>query len=99
LGFDLEKLRTLAFVVLVFANQAATYLNRERRRLGSCPPSRWLAASSVVDLLTAFTLSTCGIATAPLPFLLVAELLAAAAFFAFIVDFAKVPVYQRLEIS
>jgi len=35
LGFDLERLRTLAFIVIVFGNQATTYTNRERQRLWS----------------------------------------------------------------
>jgi hypothetical protein len=36
---------------------------------------------------------------APVPVLLVAELLVAATVFGFIVDFVKVPVYARLKIS
>ncbi len=99
LGFDINKLRTLSFVALVFANQAATYLNRDRKRLGSCPPSRWLVVSSVFDLSVACILSIFGIAMAPLSILLVAALLIAATVFAFIFDFAKVPVYSRLNIS
>jgi H+-transporting ATPase len=98
LGFDLGKLRTLAFVVLVFANQAATYMNRERERLGSCRPSRWLMVSSAFDLLIAITLATYGIAMAPIPILLMLEILVATAVFAFVMDFVKVPVYQRLNI-
>ena len=36
IGLDLETLRTLAFVLIVFGNQATTYNNRERRRLWRC---------------------------------------------------------------
>lgn len=43
LGFGIETLRTLAFVVIVFGNQATTYTNRERQRLGSARPSRPVA--------------------------------------------------------
>ncbi len=32
-GFDIDKLRTLAFIVIVFGNQATTYNIRERRRI------------------------------------------------------------------
>ena len=99
LGFGIEGLRTLAFVVIVFGNQATTYTNRERRRLGSSRPSRWLIGSSVMDLLIASTLATCGIAMAPLPVLFVGGILVAAAVFAFILDFAKVPVFHRLRIG
>jgi H+-transporting ATPase len=35
LGFDISALRTLAFVVIVFGNQATMYTNRERRHLWS----------------------------------------------------------------
>ena len=45
LGFGIDMLRTLAFVVIVFGNQATTYTNRERQRLGSCRPSRLLVGS------------------------------------------------------
>ena len=62
LGLGIDMLRTLAFVAIVFGNQATTYTNRERQRLGSARPSRWLVGSSVLDVLIASTLATCGIA-------------------------------------
>jgi H+-transporting ATPase len=99
LGFAIETLRTLAFVAIVFGNQATTYTNRERRRLGSSRPSLWLAGSSVIDVLIASVLAACGIAMAPVPVVMVGEILVAAAVFAFIVDFAKVPVFHRLGIA
>jgi H+-transporting ATPase len=99
LGLGIETLRTLAFVVIVFGNQATTYLNRERQRMGSSCPSLWLIGSSVVDLLIASTLATCGIAMAPLPIFVVGGTLVAAAVFAVILDFAKVPVFNRLKIA
>ena len=99
LGFGIEMLRTLAFVAIVFGNQATTYTNRERQRLGSARPSRWLIGSSVVDVLIASTLATCGIAMAPLPIFVVGGILVAAAAFAFILDVAKVPVFRRLRIA
>jgi len=99
LGLGIETLRTLAFVVVVSGNQATTYTNRERRRMGSSRPSPWLIGSSVVDLLIASTLATCGIVMTPLPILAVGGMLVAAAVFAFIVDFAKVTVFNRLKIA
>ena len=78
-------------MVIVFGNQATTYPNRERQRFGSARPSLWLIGSSVVDLLIASTLATCGIAMAPLPIFVVGGTLVAAAVFAVILDFAKVP--------
>ncbi|HLM97718.1 MAG TPA: HAD-IC family P-type ATPase [Bryobacteraceae bacterium] len=98
LGLGIEMLRTLAFVAIVFGNQATTYTNRERQHMGSSRPSRWLVGSSVVDLLIASTLAICGIAMNPLPIFVVGGILVAAAVFAFIVDVAKVPVFKRLRI-
>ena len=99
LGFGIDALRTLAFVAIVFGNQATTYTNRERQRMGSARPSRWLIGSSVLDLLIASTLATCGIAMTPLPTFVVGGALVVAAAFAFILDFAKVPVFKRLSIA
>jgi H+-transporting ATPase len=99
LGFGIDMLRTLAFVVIVFGNQATTYTNRERQRLGSCRPSRLLVGCSALDLLIASTLATCGIAMSPLPILVVGGTLVSAAVFAFLVDFAKVPLFKRLKIA
>jgi H+-transporting ATPase len=96
--FDIGALRTLAFVVIVFGNQATTYANRERRRIWSSRPSFWLAMSSVADILIASTLAVSGTFMAPLPIVAVAGTLATAVVFAFVVDAAKVPVFGRLGI-
>jgi H+-transporting ATPase len=98
LGFGIDTLRTLAFVVIVFGNQATTYTNRARQHLWSTAPSRWLVLSSAVDLLIASTLANRGLAMAPLPLVVIGALLAGAAGFAFLVDFVKVPVFKRLSI-
>jgi H+-transporting ATPase len=99
LGFGIDMLRTLAFLVVVFGNQATTYTNRERQRLGSCRPSPLLVGCSALDLLIASMLATCGIAMSYLPILVVGGTLVSAAVFAFIVDFAKVPLFKRLKIA
>jgi len=99
MGFDIGMLRTLAFVVIVFGNQATTYTNRERRRLWSSRPSFWLALSSVADILIAAILAVGGIAMTPLPALVVVGTFAAAMAFAVILDFVKVPIFRRLGIA
>jgi H+-transporting ATPase len=99
LGLEIEALRTLAFLAIVFGNQAITYTNRERQRLWSSRPSLWLIGSSLADLAIASILATCGIAMTPVPVLVVGATLAAAAVFAVVVDFVKVPVFQRLKIA
>jgi H+-transporting ATPase len=99
LGLGIDTLRTLAFVVIVFGNQATTYVNRARKRLWSTRPSIWLVLSSVVDLSLASTLAICGIAMLPLPLLVVGGTLVGAVVFALIVDTAKAPVFKRLKIA
>jgi H+-transporting ATPase len=99
LGFTMSALQTLAFVVIVFGNQATTYTNRERRHLWSSRPSNWLLVSSVADLLIASTLAVVGIAMTPLPAWVVLGALAAAGVFAVLIDLVKVPVFERLKIT
>ncbi len=99
LGFGIEALRTVAFVAIVFGNQATTYTNRARQHIWSSCPSRWLIASSAADVLIASALAIRGIAMAPLPLFVVAAILATAAAFAFIVDVGKVPLFRRLQIA
>lgn len=98
LKLDLDSLRTLAFILIVFGNQATNYNNRERRRLWSSRPSVWVVVSSVSDILIASILAAAGIAMKPLPILAVLGTLSAAAGFAVIFDFVKVPTFRRLEI-
>jgi len=99
LGLGIDALRTLAFVVIAFGNQATTYTNRERGHLGASRPSLLLVASSVIDVLIASTLAIRGIAMSPLPVFVVGEILVAAVGFAFIVDLAKIPLFNRLKLG
>jgi H+-transporting ATPase len=55
--------------------------------------------SSIIDLLIAATLAIGGVAMQPLPALIVIGTIAAAAAFAVLWDFVKVPVFRRLDIS
>jgi H+-transporting ATPase len=99
LGYGIETLRTLTFIVIVFGNQATTYTNRERRRLWSSRPSSWLIVSSVIDLLIASTLAIGGIAMEPLPLPVLSGTLALAVAFAVLLDFVKIPILRRLDIA
>jgi H+-transporting ATPase len=99
MGFDIGALRTLAFVLIVFGNQATMYTNRERRHLWSSRPSIWVNVSSSADLLIASTLAIRGIAMTPLPAWTVAGTLVAAAVFAITMDLLKVPIFHRLGIT
>ena len=99
LNMDLDTLRTLALVAIVFGNQATTYNNRERRHLWSSRPSNWVLASSAVDILIAATLSVAGIAMHSLAIQWVLVTLIAAAAFAVALDFVKVPAFRRLALT
>ena len=99
LKMDLNTLRTLAFVLIVFGNQATTYNNRERRHLWASRPSKWVLSSSGADILIATTLSVVGIAMSPLSILRLVSALAGAAAFAILFDFIKVPAFRRLGIT
>jgi H+-transporting ATPase len=93
------SLQSLAFVLIVFGNQATTYNNRERRHLWSSKPSKWVLLASGADIAAASVLAVGGIAMHALPMALVAGCLAAAGIFAVALDCLKVPVFRRLKIA
>jgi H+-transporting ATPase len=99
MGFDIDRLRTLAFVAIVFGNQATAYTNRERRRLWSSRPGTWVLISTAGDVLITATLAIGGIAMTALPAPVVAATLAAAIIFAVVLDQVKVPVFRGLRIT
>ncbi|MDR3472141.1 MAG: HAD-IC family P-type ATPase [Devosia sp.] len=99
MGLGIGALQSLAFIAIVFGNQATTYTNRERRRLWSSRPGSWVVASSALDLGIASTLAIGGIAMTPLPPMAVAGTAAAAIAFAVLLDAVKVPVFTRLGIA
>jgi H+-transporting ATPase len=100
MGLAIATLQTLAFFTLVCGNQASTYAVRARERIWTSPhPSRWLALSSVVDVLIALTMAGCGWLMMPLPFLVLGSVLVGAIAFAFVLDLVKVSVFRRLKIT
>jgi H+-transporting ATPase len=99
LHFEIDELRTLSVVGIVFGSQATTYVIRGRDQLWGLRPSVWVVLSSVVDVLIISTLAVRGIAMAPLPISIVAYEFAAAIAFAVVLDLAKIPVFTRLHIA
>jgi H+-transporting ATPase len=99
MNFSIGALQTLAFIIIVFGNQATTYTNRTRGHLWSSRPSIWLILSSIADLIIASTLAISGTVMAPLPALIVVGTLATAVIFAVILDFVKVPVFRHLMVT
>jgi H+-transporting ATPase len=97
--FNIAELQTLAFITIIFGNQATMYTNRERRHIWSSRPSYWLILSSVTDLAIGSTLAIAGIDMHALPVFIVAGALGLAVVFAFLIDFLKMPLFQRLQIT
>lgn len=101
--FDLRlsanPLQTLAFVSVAFGSQATIYAIRERRRVWSSWPSRWLVISSVGDLVVSTLLATFGILMAPLAWPVVGYTFAAALIFGVGLNLVKIPLFARLQLS
>ncbi len=89
LGLDAKALQTLAFVGLLFGSQALLYVVRERRRIWSSLPGPWVVAASAVDIGIVSALALSGSLMAPLPWTVLAAVLAAAAGFGLALDQVK----------
>ena len=98
LHLDLERLRTLTLVNLVFSGQAIYYVVRERRRIWSSKPSAIVLASSLADLAIVPSLAFGGILMAPLPLTIILSVFAAAVF-AFLLDQVKVSIFRLLRMT
>ena len=98
-GLAPAELQTLAFVTLVFGNQAVLYVLRERRHLWSSKPSNWVLASSAADIAIVSALALSGTLMEPLPWQLLAAVLVAAIGFALILDQIKLPVMSVFKVE
>jgi H+-transporting ATPase len=98
LHLNIEALRTLSVVGIVFGSQATTYVIRGRQHLWGMRPSIWLVLSSVADVLIISTLAVYGIAMAPLSLAVVACEFTAAIAFGVVLDVIKIPLFARLGI-
>jgi H+-transporting ATPase len=92
LGLRPGELQTLALLTLVFGAQALLYVLRERGRLWSSRPGPWVLASSAADIAIVSVLALSGTLMEPLPWGVLATLLAAAAAFALVLDQVKLQV-------
>jgi H+-transporting ATPase len=98
LHFDLARVQTMIFVMLVLTGQATVYLVRERRRFFRSVPSRWLLGSTALDLVVVATLAWRGILMAAVPLVDLAVLAGAVALAAVLLDGVKVAVFRRLGV-
>jgi H+-transporting ATPase len=99
LGLPAAELRTLAFITLVFGNQALLYVLRERRHMWNSRPSSWVLASSAADVTIVSTLALSGILMEPLPWRVVATVFVAAIGFGLILDQIKQPVTAVFKVQ
>ncbi|HTO62793.1 MAG TPA: HAD-IC family P-type ATPase [Bradyrhizobium sp.] len=99
LRLELEPLRTLTMINLVFSGQAIYYVVRERRRIWSSRPSTIVLASSAADLLIVPTMAYAGILMAPLPLRIILSVFGAAIAFAFVLDEVKAFIFRALDMQ
>ncbi|WP_144021256.1 HAD-IC family P-type ATPase, partial [Caballeronia sordidicola] len=99
LGLDTDALRTVAVITLVFSGQAVFYVARERQRMWSSVPGRWLIASSVADVAIITVLASSGLLMTALPLQLIAGILCAAVVLAVVLDSAKLLLFRRLAVT
>ncbi|MCJ7694278.1 MAG: plasma-membrane proton-efflux P-type ATPase [Anaerolineaceae bacterium] len=99
LQLPIEKLQTLLFLMLVFTGQGTVYLIRERNHFWRSMPSKWMLIATSVDFIAVSLLAIFGILMAPIPLLLVLELLGVIAIFLFILDLIKFPLFSKLDLN
>ena len=99
LHLDIDHLRTFCIIGVVYGSQAVTYAIRDRQHLWGLVPTKWLVMSTVADLLFISFLANRGIEMSSLPLRLLATELLAAVVFYFALNFAKIPVFRRLNIT
>ncbi len=93
------ELQTAAFVTIVFGNQALLYVLRERRRLWSSVPSKWVLASSAADVAFASALALSGTLMMPVSWRLLLAIGAASIGFALLLDQVKLHVRSRFGVA
>lgn len=99
LHLPLAQLQTLVFLLLVFTGQGNVYLVRERGYLWSSLPSKWLIASSLLDILIVIILATKGIMMAAISPLLIIVLLAIVIIYLLFVDLIKVKCWSLFQLE
>jgi H+-transporting ATPase len=99
LGFSPGELQTLAFITLVFGNQAVLYVLRERRHMWSSKPGVWVLASTAVDIAIVSLLALSGTLMEPLAWPVMMAVFTAAIVFGLILDQIKLPVMAAFKVE
>jgi H+-transporting ATPase len=97
-GLDPVQAQTLAFLILVFTNQANVYVLRCDGPLWSFAPGRWMLLASGADVIGVMLLAGVGVLMAAVPWELMLVLLGATLLFALVLDQVKRFVFPRFGI-
>lgn len=97
-GLDPVQAQTLAFLILVFTNQANVYVLRCDGPLWRFAPGRWMLLASVADVIAVMLLAGFGLLMAAVPWALMGVLVGATLLFALLLDQVKRFVFPRFGI-
>lgn len=92
-------LRTLAALTLVCGSQASFYVVRDRRRLWSSRPSRWVLLSSVLDVWIIAMFAANGFLMHALSWSAIGMVVLAAALFMLLLDAIKSVAFAQLRLA
>ncbi len=99
LHLDMDALRTLAAVAIVYGSQATVYAIRDHRHVWGLRPTVWLMLSSLMDVSIISMLAWRGVMMTPIPAAVLGCEAAAAAAFCVLLSVVKIPVFKRLRIA
>jgi H+-transporting ATPase len=84
---------------LVYSGQGTIYLVRERGHFWHSLPSKWMLIGTTVDILVVGLLATQGILMTAIPAVLIVEVLGVIGLYLILLDFVKVPIFSKLNLS
>jgi hypothetical protein len=99
LGLGTGRLQTLSTITLIFGGEAILYCVRERRHFWKSRPSSWMIVATAADIAIIAVLSLRGIEMTALSPAIAAAVFGASALFGVLLDFVKVPLFDRLTID
>jgi H+-transporting ATPase len=98
LALPVAQVQTLMFVYLMYSAQATIYLTRVRDRFWTFPPSRYVAAATIGNIVVPSALAFWGILMAPVSATILIGALAAVLIGAFLLDSAKIWIFRSSRI-
>jgi H+-transporting ATPase len=99
LKLPLANLQTLLFVMLVYSGQTTIYLIRERGHFWRSFPSKWMLIGTALDILVVGFLASQGILMTAIPLSLVLKVFLIIVTYIFLLDFIKVPIFRKLQLT